>query len=411
VEPRTPFVPEDKRLSLLLDALAQVAISVELQPTLQILLDSLHHVVPFDAGGIFVLDGQRGGVSAQATRGYQADSKMPTTHGIVGEVVHTGRPRLERPATDDPAYLASRSSTAAQLTVPLASSRGVVGAVSLESYRPDAFRDEDLVFIRLFAQQAAVLVERALLHEQLMRQSRLEREIQIAREILRGLTPSALPTLPNLDVFGESLTAEYVGGDAFDFIGYPDGQLGISISDATGKGLPAALLAVAHQAMLHALVSMELRLRATFSRISELLARSVPSGHFVTNFYGVVDVSERRMVYVNAGHPPPLLVRATGQIEWLTVTAPVLAFPNAAPTRDAYVTFGQGDGLVLFTDGVTDAGPSSDQFFDLAGIETTVRSLWTRTSAEIGHGLLEAVKRHGGDILRDDATVVVVKFP
>ena len=403
-------MPEDTRLSLLLDTLAQVAISVELQPTLQILLVSLHHVIPFDAGGIFVLEAQRRVVRAQATRGYPADFEMPATQGIVGAVVQTGRPRLAPFVTADPAYIAVRPSTVAQLTVPLASSHGVIGAISLESDRSGAFRNEDLTFVGLFAQQAAVVIERSLLHEQLMRQSRLEREIQIAREILRGLTPSVLPTLPNLDVFGESLTAESVGGDAFDFIAYPDGQLGISISDATGKGLPAALLAVAHQAMLHALVSMELRLRATFSRISELLARSVPSGHFVTNFYGVVDVAERRMVYVNAGHPPPLLMRATGQIEWLTVTAPVLAFPNVSPTRDAYVTFGQGDGLVLFTDGVTDAGPSPDQFFDVAGIEATVRSLWTRSASEIGRGLLEAVKRHGGDILRDDATVVVVRF-
>lgn len=84
------------------------------------------------------------------------------------------------------------------------------------------------------------------------------------------------PSVPGLDVFGHSLTAESVGGDAFDFIPYPDDQLGVSISDATGKGLPAALLALAHQAMLHALVSMDLRLRATFGRINELLARTVP---------------------------------------------------------------------------------------------------------------------------------------
>jgi sigma-B regulation protein RsbU (phosphoserine phosphatase) len=404
-------VLEDKRLALLLDTLAQVAISVELQPTLQILLDSLYQIVPFDAGGIFVLDAQRRVVRAQATRGFPADLEMPATYGIVGAVVQTGRARLVPTVTADPTYVAVRSSTAAQLTVPLASPRGVIGAISLESDRPRAFSDEDLVFVGLFAQQAVVVIERALLHEHLMRQSRLERDIEIARDILRGLTPSTPPTLPNLDVFGESLMAESVGGDAFDFIPYPDGQLGVSISDATGKGLPAALLALAHQAMLHALVSMELRLRATFGRISELLARSVPSGRFVTTFFGIMDVPERRMVYVNAGHPPPLLVHAAGPIESLPATGPALAFPNVPPMREAYVTFGQGDGLVLFTDGVTDAGPSPDQFFDGAGVETTVRSLWTHSASEIGRGLLAEVKRQAGDTaLRDDATVVVVKF-
>ena len=400
----------DRRLALLLETLAQVAVSVELQPTLQILVDSLHEVVPFDAGGIFVLDAQRQVVRAQATRGYPADLEMPATQGIVGAVVHTGRARLAPEVIADPAYVAVRPSTAAQLAVPLASPRGVIGAISLESDRPGAFNDEDLVFVGLFAQQAAVVIERALLHEHLIRRSRIDREIEIARDILRGLTPSVSPTLPNLDVFGESLTAEAVGGDAFDFLPYPDCQLGISISDATGKGLPAALLAVAHQAMLHTFVSMELRLRATFGRISELLARTVPSGRFVTTFYGVVDVPERRMVYVNAGHPPPLLVRATGKVESLAVTGPALAFPKAAPMREAYVTFGHGDGLVLFTDGVTDVGPSPDQFFDVAGVEATVRSLWNRSALEIGRGLLDAVTRRAGDTMLDDATVVVVKF-
>jgi phosphoserine phosphatase RsbU/P len=401
---------EDKRLALLLETLGHVAISVELQPTLQILLESLHHVVPFDAGGIFVLDEQRQVVRAQATQGYPANLEMPATQGIVGMVLHTGHAWLAPTITADPAYVAVRPSTAAQLAVPLTSPRGIMGAISLESDRPGAFGDDDLVFVELFAQQAAVVLERAILHEQLIRQSHIEREIEVARDILRGLTPSTLPALQNLDVFGESLTAESVGGDAFDFISYPDCQLGVSISDATGKGLPAALLAVAHQAMLHTLISLELGLRAAFGRMSELLARSVPSGRFVTAFYGVVDVQERQMVYVNAGHPPPLVVRATGQIGPLTVTGPVLGFPGVLPMREAFVTFEPGDGLVLFTDGVTEAGPSPDRFFDVAGVETTVRSLWTRSAAEIGRGLLEEAKRHAGGTLEDDATVVVVKF-
>jgi sigma-B regulation protein RsbU (phosphoserine phosphatase) len=163
-------------------------------------------------------------------------------------------------------------------------------------------------------------------------------------------------------VFGRSLTAESVGGDAFDFVPYPDSQLGMSIADAKGKGLPGALLAVAHRAMLHALVSMELRLRATFSRISDLLARSLPSGNVVTAFYGIVDITQRRMVYANAGHPRPLLVRANGQIEPLAATGAALGFPQLTPMREAYAVFGSGDGLVLFTDGVTDVECSSFDF-------------------------------------------------
>lgn len=238
----------------------------------------------------------------------------------------------------------------------------------------------------------------------------LRRDIEIAGEILRGLTPVAVPALLGVQIVGRSLTAESVGGDAYDFIPYPEHQVGLSIADAKGKGLPAALLAVAHRAMLHALVSMELRLRATFGRMSDLLARSLPAGNFVTAFYGIVDITERRMVYANAGHLPPLVVRKNGTVELLEVTGAALEFPHVAPISEAYAVFGPGDGLVLFTDGVTQAGPSPEEFFDVSGVEATARTLWTGDAEAVVTGLLDEVVRREGGVLSDDATVVVMKF-
>src|SRR5581483_5789780 len=159
--------------------------------------------------------------------------------------------------------------------------------------------------------------------------------------------------------------------------------------------------------MLHALVSVELRLRTTFSRISDLLARSVPFGNFVTTFYGIVDVQEKRMVYANAGHPPPLLVRHDGRIERLAVTGPALGFPQVAPLREAYAMFAPGDGLVLYTDGVTDVGRSPDEFWEIEGVEAAARELWCQDASAICTGLLDAVVRHTNGPLFDDATVVI----
>jgi sigma-B regulation protein RsbU (phosphoserine phosphatase) len=398
------------RLNLLLDTLAQVAISVELQPTLQILLDSLHSLLPFDAGAIFVPEDDRLFVRARASIGYPMPLEMPIADGIVGEVLRTGEARLVHDVKQEPRYVAVRPSTAAQLAVPLASGRGILGVISLESDRAPAFNTQDLALATLFAQQATVAIERALLHEQVVRQSRLDHEIQIARDILQGLTPVVAPTFRGLQVYGRSMTAEFVGGDSFDFMSYADSQLGVSIADAKGKGLSGALLAVSHRAMLRALVGMELRLRATFNRISDLLAQLLPPGNFVTAFYGIVDVTERRMVYANAGHSPPLLVRANGESETLAVTGSVLGFPHVTPMREAYAVFGAGDGLVLFTDGVTDVGPSPDEFFDVDGLQAAVRGLWAKSAADICNGLLDEVSRRANGSLPDDATVVVLKF-
>jgi phosphoserine phosphatase RsbU/P len=403
-------VPADERLNLLLQTLARVAVSVELQPTLQILFDSLQKLVPFDAGGIFVRETKRHVVRGQVTRGYPADLEMPAAEGIVGEVIRTAQPRLVREVRQDPTYVPVRVSTAAQLTVPLTSPRGILGAISLESDRVSAFDDQDLALVTLFAQQATIVIERALMHEQLIHQSQLDRELEIARNILQGLTPRTAPSLAGMQACGRSLPAESVGGDAYDFIPYPDGQLGVSISDASGKGLPAALVAVAHRAMLHALVDVELPLCSVFSRISDLLVRSVPLGNFITTFYGIVDVIGGRMVYINAGHPSPLLVRANGDIETFKTTAAALGFPQPTPMRDERIAIGSGDGLVLFTDGVTDVGSSPDEFLDVTGVQAALRRLWTRGVSEICDGLLDEVSREAGGTLPDDATVVVLKF-
>jgi phosphoserine phosphatase RsbU/P len=403
-------VPGNEQLNLLLQTLARVAVSVELQPTLAVLLESLQRLVPFDGGAIFVRETGQEILRARATRGYPSDLAVPSTTGLVGEVIRSGQSQLVRDVSREPAYVAVRPSTSAQLTVPLASPRGILGAIVLESDAPSVFDEQDLDLVTLFGQQATIVIERALLHEQLVRQSRLDRDMEIARDILKGLSPESAPMFTGMDVFGRSVAAETVGGDAFDFIPYPDSQVGISISDAKGKGLPAALLAVAYRAMLQALVSMELRPRSTFTRMGDLLERSLPEGNFITAFYGIIDVAERRMVYVNAGHPPPLVVRANGQTETLIATGLALGFPRFTPMREAYTTFGRGDGLILYTDGLTEAGPSPDDFFEVAGVQAYVGAIWSRSAADVCQSIVDEAARRSGGVLSDDTTVVVVKF-
>jgi phosphoserine phosphatase RsbU/P len=400
----------DEQLNLLLQTLSRVAISVELQPTLAVLLESLQRLVSFDGRAIFVRESGQEILRARATRDYPLNLAVSSTTGLVGEVIRSGQSQLVPNVKHAPAYVSVRPSTSAQLTVPLASPRGILGAIVLESDTPSAFNDRDLNLVTLFAQQATIVLERALLHEQLVRQSRLDRDMEIARDILKGLNPESAPMFTGMDVFGRSVAAETVSGDAFDFIPYPESQVGISISDAKGKGLPGALLAVAYRAMLHALVSMELRPRSTFTRMGDLLARSLPEGNFITAFYGIIDVSERRMVYVNAGHPPPLVVRANGHTEPLIATGLALGFPRLTPLRESYTTFGRGDGLVLYTDGITEAGPSPDNFFEVAGVQGYVGSVWSRNAADVCQSLIDEAARRSGGTLTDDSTVVVVKF-
>src|SRR5258705_10931681 len=156
--PRALAMPSDERLSLLLDTLAKVVISIELQPTLQILVDGLHTLVPFDAGGIFVRQAEQHVVRARAARGYPGDMEMPASEGIVGEVIRSGRSRLVPDVRRDSTYVAVRPSTAAQLSAPLTSARDILGAISLESDRVSAFHNPDLTLVMLFSHQPTILI-------------------------------------------------------------------------------------------------------------------------------------------------------------------------------------------------------------------------------------------------------------
>ena len=406
---QTPGPPSHDRIGDLLAVLSRIAISVEMAPTLEALLDALRDLIPFSAGGIFVVDAGRHVLRAAATRGYPAGLEVPFGAGVVGTVIRSARPRLVPDVRCAEEYVEARASTRAQLAVPLLSARGVIGAISLEHDQRDAFTEQDVGLVTLFGQQAAVAIERATLHEQLLRQSLMRREIEVAAEIVRGLAPATMPQMPGIDVHGRSSAAGSVGGDAFDLLEYADGQLGVSIADPRGKGMPAALLAVAYRSTLRAFVSTDLRLQSMFSRMSQLIEQSMPAGAFITAFYGILEVHERRMVYANAAHPPGLVLRADGVTEWLLATGAPLGVPQGG-IKECYVNFRPGDGLVLFTDGVTEAGSRPDAFFDLAGIEAAAREKRAQSAAEIGDGILEAAAQHAGGRLNDDATVVVLKF-
>jgi GAF domain-containing protein len=126
---------------------------------------------------------------------------------VVAVETRTGQSRLVRDVRRESTYVAIRPSTCVQLTVPLSSPRGILGAIVLESDRPTAFDDQDLALVTLFGQQATIVLERAVLHEQLMRQSRLDRDMDIARDILKSLDPESAPMFTGMDVFGQSETA------------------------------------------------------------------------------------------------------------------------------------------------------------------------------------------------------------
>ncbi len=186
----------------------------------------------------------------------------------------------------------------------------------------------------------------------------LERELRTAREIQEALLPHRMPEMPGFEISGTSVPSLQVGGDYFDFLDLGQERLGIAIGDVSGKGIPAALLMANLQACLQGQVIHPSGVAEIVARINDLLVRSTDASRFASFFYGVLDRGTGTFTFTNAGHNPPVLLRASGGAHRLEAGGLLLGLLPGQVYAQETVSLGPGDVIVLYTDGITEAiGP------------------------------------------------------
>lgn len=243
----------------------------------------------------------------------------------------------------------------------------------------------------------------------------MESELQTARKIQEKLLPHEMPQLPGFEIAGTSLPSKQVGGDYFDFLDLDGGQLGIAIADVSGKGIPAALLMANLQASLHAQVLEKRNVAEVAGRINNLLVKSTDSNMFVTFFYGLLDRNLSTFISTNAGHNPPILLRADGRIDRLEKGGLILGFLRDQEFEQETTSIKPGDVLVLNTDGITEAIDPDPEKPEkkLFGEERLIQVIrWSAdlSAREIQGAILQAVTAHTQNTPQnDDITLVVIK--
>jgi phosphoserine phosphatase RsbU/P len=255
---------------------------------------------------------------------------------------------------------------------------------------------------------AAAKIENARLLEESLEKRRLEQENETAAQIQRSLLPLEAPSVAGYDVVGCNVSCRTVGGDYFDF-GIEEGQLLLALGDVSGKGTPAALL----MTMLRAAVRghwADPRLSEAIRRINKTVCENVPEGKYVTFFLARLDPPSGHLNYVNAGHNPPLLVRANGSIELLTEGGMVLGLMASVPYAVGDAALRPGDTLLVFSDGVTETlDPQGEEFGD-TGLTELVTHERTRSALELQARVFEALDRFAkGAKAGDDRTLIVLK--
>ncbi len=237
---------------------------------------------------------------------------------------------------------------------------------------------------------------------------REQRELEEARRIQRTLLPATLPVMDGFEIAASWQPAAGVGGDCYDAIRFSPHRVALSIADVVGKGIPAALLMSNLQAAVRAFASEAARPAELCEQVNTVLCGHITEGRFISFFYCVADSEMGALSYANAGHFPPMLVKADGTVVRLTSGGPVLGVIAAGTYEAGTVPLGAGDRLVLYTDGITEARNDADEEFGDERLEALVVEHRGCSAPALQARLVDAVASFTGRRFTDDATLMVL---
>jgi sigma-B regulation protein RsbU (phosphoserine phosphatase) len=312
---------------------------------------------------------------------------------------------------------AGRQSIVAQeirsfLAVPLQTDEQVIGLIYLDSPRlVREFTPSDLNLVTVMANIAAIRIEHARLIEAEKARMLFARDLERAAEIQRGLLPEKAPDVAGFDLAGYNAPCRTVGGDYYDFLSYNDERVTLLIGDVSGKGMGAALLMSSLQARSRVLFEKPGELATRVSRLNRITASNCPGNCFITFCAVALDLDSGKLHYCNAGHNAPLLLHAGGELESLPPTGLVLGIVPDASYEERSCSFGPGDTLLLFSDGVTEAcRQQADEEFGEKRLIQLLRQHCSHPAATILDVInAEIASFTGGNPPADDVTLVAAR--
>ena len=305
----------------------------------------------------------------------------------------------------------AQSSARSLLSVPLSVREDALGVMLLEEVETSSSLSERrLEIISGIARQVALAVQNDQLQKERAGHERLERELQLAREIQQTFMPDVLPDLPGWELSFTWRAARQVAGDLYDFFVLPGGRLGLVIADVVDKGIPAALFMTVTRALVRAAALEELSPAAALMRVNDLLSPDAPHGMFVTIFYAIVSLETGSLTYANAGHNPPVLLRSrTGALERLTKGGMALGVLENTPLEERPVSLSVDDSLILYTDGVTEAFSPEGEIYGEDRLHRTIQAAAGSSAQEMLDRIDESVITFAGTASpSDDLTLMVL---
>lgn len=405
---------EVREREVLLHAAHAVSGSLDLSEVMSTLLTTLEEVVPYDAVGVYLLDRDTHAMIDVEHRGYPPGvagllSERPG-RGITGWVAKHRKSVNVGDVKGDDRYIEARPSSQSEVAVPIVRDDGVIGVITLESDRADAFSDRQVGLLEIFAEHVASAITNARLHERERERARLDYEIELARQIQRTALPVTGLRGDNYEAAGVNVASHVVGGDYFDYFERADGKVGLALVDVSGHGISASLLMQAVRSAIRLSVDSTRSPAILMQRIARLLYESTPSNQFVAAVLARLDPSTGELVYSNGGHIPPVRIGSKGY-ETLPSSGLILgAFPDSK-YRNNTMQLEEGDLVVFYTDGLTEGrNPAGEEL----GIERVIDVVTEHRRASL-ESIIDAVREcarefRAGGKREDDVTLMLLRW-
>jgi sigma-B regulation protein RsbU (phosphoserine phosphatase) len=398
----------------LLEVEKSLSSSLDLDEVLKLILDSLLKVVKYDATAIFLIDKKKQEIEYIKARGFdpalEPDLQLKIGQGLAGWAAQTQKSLIVPNVREDPRYIEARVETESGMVVPIVTNERIIGVFSIESNELNAYDQDDLELLDAFASLAAISIERARQHKEILEKRKLEEEISIARRIQKTFLPNRNPQMPGFDISGINIPSEKVGGDYYDFIPIIENQVGIAIGDVSGKGIPAALIMASFRASLIAEIRNNYAIRSIMFKVNNLLFESTESDIYVTAVYGVLDTKNNIFTFTNGGHNAPIFRHVDGRMEYLLEGGVALGTFENSKYEERPLGLNPGDIIVFYTDGVTEAKNEKEEEFGTKRLKQVINDSCYLSAPEIQNNIYQAVKDFTGNLPQaDDLTMIVIK--
>jgi sigma-B regulation protein RsbU (phosphoserine phosphatase) len=406
------------KLRMLLEITRTISRSLDVEELLNKVMDTLGSLIHYDAAGIYLMETGEDSpyvFKAKAIRGYEIsfeliEPRIKLGEGFIGRVAESGKPIISHDVSKDPRYFRARERTKSEMVAPIISHDKVIGVFDLESDRLDAYSADDLTILQMLTEQVAIIIEKVRLLDEVVEKKRIEAQLEIARQVQLELLPDNDPQLENFEISAYIFPTEEVSGDYYDWVQIFDDQIGITVADAVGKGIPAALLMSFLRASLRSGVQIGYAPHIALAKVSNLLWDSVEEHQFITGIYGILDSTNRTFVFSNAGHNPPLLIKPDGEYRYVEYGDLPLGMFRDMHYHQHFIRFDKGQVMVIYTDGITEATNEAGEEYGqerlakriLEGIELPAKQLIDH----IRKGVADFTERK---FLDDDGTLFIIK--